>query len=104
MSGDEVRVETLDLRTKATQIRNVKFSNPLLDNPLVVPPDQLPLSKTAVENLRRTPASCIGTRTTAIVRARVWPSRSIRSPMRTTTVDDEPPRPLSTATVRRSSR
>jgi hypothetical protein len=52
MTG-EVRVETIDLRAKAIQINALQWSNPLTDNPLVVPPDQLSLSKTAVDNLKQ---------------------------------------------------
>lgn len=52
MAG-ELRVETTDLRAKAVQIESLQWSNPLTDNPLVVPPDQLSLSKTAVENLQK---------------------------------------------------
>ena len=50
MSGG-VYVETKDLRAKAVQVQNVNFSNSLLDKPIVVPPDLLPLSKSAVDNL-----------------------------------------------------
>ena len=50
MSG-EVYVETKDLRAKAVQVQNVNFSNSLLGEPIVVPPDLLPLSKSAVDNL-----------------------------------------------------
>ena len=48
---DGVFVETQDLRTKAAQIKSLNFSNSLLDKPIVVPPDLLPLSKSAVDNL-----------------------------------------------------
>jgi hypothetical protein len=52
MTG-ELRVETIDLRAKALQIEALQWSNPLTDNPIVVPPDQLHLSKTAVDNLKQ---------------------------------------------------
>src|SRR5882757_8357847 len=51
MTG-ELKVDTVDLVSKAVQIKSLHWSNPLTDNPLVVPPDQLHLSKTAVENLQ----------------------------------------------------
>ncbi len=50
MPDGEVKVITQDLRTKALEINNIQFSNPM-NNAIVIPPDQLTLSKTAVDNL-----------------------------------------------------
>lgn len=50
--ADEVKVITQDLRTKAVEIENIQFSG-LMSKPLVIPPDQLTLSKTAVDNLNQ---------------------------------------------------
>ncbi|MBJ7340419.1 ESX-1 secretion-associated protein, partial [Mycolicibacterium sp.] len=49
---DEVKVVTQDLRTKAAEIKNIQFSNPMNNVP-VIPPDGLKLSKAAVDNLNQ---------------------------------------------------
>ncbi len=52
MPDGEVKVITLDLRIKAAEIENIQFSNPM-NNAIVIPPDGLTLSKTAVDNLNQ---------------------------------------------------
>ena len=54
--GEEVRVQTQDLRRKASQIGTIPWASPLGQTPLV-PPDGLELAKTAVKNLQANAAA-----------------------------------------------